>query len=82
MNIKMQKISVVIIAVVLCVATFVLPAKADQPFMQSALNDLKAAHSYLKKATADKGGYRQQALDLVRDALSETQKGIEYDRRN
>ena len=35
-----------------------------------------------KKASADKGGYREQAIDSVRDAISETQQGIDYDRRN
>lgn len=55
---------------------------ADQYNMQQAKNQLQSALNNLQKASPDKGGYRTQAIDLVRDAISETQKGIDYDRRN
>jgi hypothetical protein len=55
---------------------------SDQPNMQQAKAHLQNALNNLEKATADKGGYRVEAMRLVREAIAETQKGIEYDRRN
>jgi hypothetical protein len=55
---------------------------ADQPHMQKALDHLRNARENLQKATADKGGHRQNALDLVNQAIDEVQRGIAADRRN
>ena len=55
---------------------------ADQPFMEKAKKDLEQALTNLKNATADKGGHRNKAIDLVKDAIDEVEKGIKYDRRN
>ena len=55
---------------------------ADQPQMHSALSHLEAAETDLKQATHDKGGHRDNALDLVRRAEAEVRKGRKYDRRN
>jgi hypothetical protein len=55
---------------------------ADQYNMQQAKNFLQSALGNLQKASADKGGHREQAMGSIRDAISETQRGIEYDRRN
>ncbi len=55
---------------------------SDQPNMKIALERLEAALDNLEKATADKGGYRVNAMNLVRDAISEVRKGIEYDRNH
>jgi predicted metal-dependent hydrolase len=57
-------------------------AAPDQPNMQLARQHLQSALANLERATADKGGYRVKALQLVRDAIQEVNKGIEYDRRN
>jgi hypothetical protein len=54
----------------------------DQPNMKIALERLQDALDNLEKATADKGGYRVNAMNLVRDAVSEVKKGIEYDRNH
>jgi hypothetical protein len=56
-----------------------LPATsaADQPRMQAALDNLRAAKNNLERASSDKGGYRKKALDEVNDAISETKKGID-----
>ena len=59
-----------------------LSASSDQPFMQKAKDNLKDALNNLERATADKGGFRAQALSLVREAIDEVNKGIDYDRRN
>ena len=79
---RIQKLAIVMLGIVLSVSTFVMPARADQKFMQAALKDLKTAQSYLKKATADKGGHRQNALDLVARAINSVNNGIDYDRKN
>ncbi|HQU84959.1 MAG TPA: hypothetical protein PKY59_17600 [Pyrinomonadaceae bacterium] len=57
-------------------------ANADQPNMKIARDHLQNALNNLEKATADKGGYRVNAMQIVRDAISEVNKGIEYDRKN
>jgi multidrug resistance efflux pump len=49
----------------------------DQPHMQAALAALESAKNNLERATADKGGHRAKAIDLVKDAISEVKKGIE-----
>jgi hypothetical protein len=49
----------------------------DQPHMQAALDNLRAAKSNLERATSDKGGYRKKAIDEVNDAIDETKKGID-----
>jgi len=48
----------------------------DQPHMERAKDALESAKNNLERATADKGGHRQKALDLVRDAIDEVKKGI------
>ena len=57
-------------------------AQADQPAMQAALDSLRAAEQHLKLASSDKGGHRVKALQLVKNAIAEVQKGIEYDRHH
>jgi uncharacterized iron-regulated protein len=52
-------------------------ARPDQPHMQAALAALESAKNNLERATSDKGGHRQNALDLVKDAISEVKKGID-----
>ncbi|MEJ7625134.1 MAG: hypothetical protein WKF34_14170 [Pyrinomonadaceae bacterium] len=54
----------------------------DQPNMQAAKNHLQSALNNLQRASADKGGHRERAIDLVRDAISEVNKGIAFDRRS
>ena len=52
-------------------------ATPDQPHMERAKDALESAKNNLERATADKGGHRAKALDLVKDAISEVKKGIE-----
>ena len=49
----------------------------DQPNMQAALDNLRAAKTNLERATADKGGFRARAIDEVNAAIDETKKGID-----
>jgi pyruvate/2-oxoglutarate dehydrogenase complex dihydrolipoamide acyltransferase (E2) component len=57
-------------------------ASSDQPHMQAAKDHLQSALNNLQRASADKGGYREKAIDLVRDAIAEVNKGIAFDRSN
>ena len=57
-------------------------ASADQPRMQAALEHLRLAKAELEKADRDKGGHRENALRLTRDAIAEVERGITYDRRH
>ena len=52
----------------------------DQPHMEAALGFLRSARSDLERATADKGGYRGNALRLVDQAIDEVKAGIEAGR--
>ncbi len=48
----------------------------DQPHMKAALDHLKSARSNLDRATADKGGHRAKAIELVNKAIDEVNAGI------
>ncbi|CAN5413324.1 hypothetical protein BH10ACI2_BH10ACI2_00670 [soil metagenome] len=80
MNKSIMRIAVIALGLVFTVSTFALPGRFDQPFMQAALNDLKDAQNSLKKATADKGGHRERAIDLTVRAIAAVNDGITYDR--
>ena len=54
----------------------------EQPAMKAAQLSLLTAAEHLKVASADKGGHRAKALQLVKQALIEVQKGIEYDQKH
>ena len=51
-------------------------AATDQPHMQAALDALNNAKSELEQATADKGGHRANAINLVKQAIDEVTMGI------
>jgi hypothetical protein len=50
----------------------------EQPHMERALNDLRAARHSLEVASEHKGGWRVLALKHTDEAIAETQRGIEY----
>ncbi len=82
---KLTRIGILIIALVGAFAAdgyLGQRAFAQQPHMQAALDALRTAKDQLEKATVDKGGHRKKALDHVRKAINEVEKGIAYDRRN
>jgi flagellin-like hook-associated protein FlgL len=56
---------------------FALVTVPDQPHMQAALDHLRQAKTNLERASSDKGGYRNRAIDAVNDAIDETKKGID-----
>jgi hypothetical protein len=61
-------------------AALVSPAQAEyQPMMQAALNSLNNARAQLMNATADKGGHRVMAINLIDQAIVQVQLGIAWD---
>ena len=52
-------------------------AMANQGHMFNALHDLQAAQNQLSVAEADKGGHRENALNLVAQAIAEVNAGIQ-----
>lgn len=80
MNLLRKTMSLAMIAVF--AVSILATTPVDQPFMQAALNNLKDAQNSLKKATADKGGHRERALDITSNAINSVNRGIEYDRNN
>ena len=57
-------------------------AIAQQPNMQNALSQLQAARASLLAARPNKGGHRDQALDLVNRAIVQVEAGIAYAANN
>lgn len=53
-----------------------------QPHMEAALASLRQAKESLQKATADKGGHRAKAIDLVDKAMEQVEKGIKFDNKH
>jgi hypothetical protein len=47
-----------------------------QPHMQAALRALRNAREQLDKAVPDKAGHRVKAIELVDQAIRETEQGI------
>ncbi len=69
----------VLLIVFVCFVFFVSGrVSADQPHMKAALNALMTARNELQIASANKGGHRARAIDLVNKAITEVRKGIEY----
>ena len=59
------------------------PAFAEpQPHMKAALASLETAKAQLEKASADKGGHRVKAIELINSAMEEVRKGIEFDNKH
>jgi len=50
-----------------------------QPEMTAAIQHLREAQQNLQAATADKGGHRVTALQLIDQAIGEVEAGIQYD---
>jgi Repeat of unknown function (DUF5648) len=54
----------------------------QQPHMQAALQQLKQAQAELQRAEHDKGGHRVKAIQIIEQAESEVQAGIDYDNQH
>ena len=53
-------------------------ANGYQGNMERALSSLHQALGSLQESTANKGGHRAREMDLVRQAIEETQAGVEF----
>ena len=49
-----------------------------EPHMSAALGHLQQAKEELQRATANKGGHREKALELVNQAIQQVQEGERY----
>jgi hypothetical protein len=59
------------------------PAFAEpQPHMKAAIKHLEEAKTALEKASADKGGHRVKAIELVNEAIKEVKEGIDFDNKH
>jgi len=69
-----------LLAVPVLVVLFVIGCVTGrgQPHMQAALDHLQTAKAELQSATADKGGHRVRAIELVNRAIGEVEAGMEY----
>jgi hypothetical protein len=75
-NPAMKTFTVTIVSL-LAVSTFGLTTtRADQPHMQAALQQLRAALAQLEAAVPDKAGWRARAIQSTKTAISQTQNGI------
>jgi hypothetical protein len=53
-------------------------ADAYQGNMERSLGSLHQALESLQESTANKGGHRARAIELVRQAIAETQAGVAF----
>jgi hypothetical protein len=53
-------------------------ANAYQGNMERAVGSLHEALQSLQESTPNKGGHRERAMDLIRQAIAETQAGITF----
>ncbi|MCM2503622.1 hypothetical protein NDN16_08025 [Aureimonas altamirensis] len=56
----------------------VTEARADQPEMEAAISELRSALDSLRAAEPNKGGHRERAIELIEQAIAETQAGIDF----
>lgn len=82
MKINVWKMSTLALTAALGISMAANFAAADQPHMQSALRSLDGARIELDRATADKGGHRAAAIELVNKAIDQVKEGIAFDRHH
>lgn len=57
-------------------------ASMNQPHMMNARNYLNSALGALNAATANKGGHRKNAINLVNRAINQVNMGMNYANRH
>jgi hypothetical protein len=60
----------------IAVSAFTMTARADQPHMRRALENLRAAKAELEMAEHNKGGWRLRAIENTNRAIGETERGM------
>ncbi|MBS0471873.1 MAG: hypothetical protein JSR60_12425 [Proteobacteria bacterium] len=66
------------LAVAMMGGIFIGEAFAAQPHMRAALDALETARNQLEMSTPNKGGHRERAIELVRQAIEEVRSGMDY----
>ena len=80
---KLHRLVIALLVVTAIASGFVAGrASADQPHMQAALEHLRLARTELEEADRDKGGHREAAMKLTRDAIAEVERGLNFDRHH
>lgn len=65
------------IGVALC-GVLAVSAWAAQPKMRDALDHLMQARAALQDAKSNKGGHRENAIELIDRAIEQVKKGMEF----
>jgi DNA integrity scanning protein DisA with diadenylate cyclase activity len=73
-----RKILSVVLAAVLIIGCTASICAADEPRMRAALEHLKEAREQLEKATPNKGGHREKAIEHVNHAIEQVERGIKF----
>ena len=73
----MKRILAVVIVAALLVGGTIGICAADEPHMRAALEHLREAREQLEKATPNKGGHREKAIELIDRAMGQVKEGIE-----
>lgn len=63
------------LALAALLVVFTVPAHADQPHMDAAINYLEQAKAQLKEAEHNKGGWRVEAIKQIDAAIKSIQNG-------
>lgn len=72
---KLTKRDVIIATAAAAIAGSIATAYASQPHMDRALDFLRSARAELNRASANKGGHRVKAINLVNKAIEEVRLG-------
>lgn len=76
---RFQKLLIgVSLGVAMMGGVFIGEAFAAQPHMRAALDALETARHELEEATPNKGGHRERAIALVRQAMEEVHAGMDF----
>jgi len=77
-----HKNSVVALLLVLMLSAFAYATPRNQPNMQSARENLQNAKANLLVGEHNKGGHRAKAINLINSAIAETNRGINFARKD
>ena len=79
-NRAMRTIKTASVSILVLIAMSFAPAYARQPYMESALQHLREARASLQRATPNKGGHRERAIELVNQAIAQVEAGERFAR--
>jgi hypothetical protein len=80
-EVHISKVRLIVAGVLAAISFSVLgagAAYAEQFHMVNARNDLQQGLTELQQADHDHGGHREQAINLVQQAINEVNQGIQF----